>query len=137
MCSDTDVFLLLLHCFEMISSSMIFKTTEYAYILCKTHENLTPGICKAVPGFHALHGCDRTGKYPGYSKKSCWTKIMQKNFVTVPNEVLEALTNLGSSDMHSVADIILLELFVINFILQTQDPSKYSRFGSFKMAQVF
>ena len=42
MCSDTDVLVLLLHYFEMTSSSTIFKTTEPKYILRKTHENLTP-----------------------------------------------------------------------------------------------
>ena len=57
--------------------------------------------------------------------------------MTVPNEVLEALINLGSSDTRSVADIKLLELFVIPFMLQTKDPFKYLRFGSFKMTQVF
>ena len=40
-CSDTDVLVLLLHYFEMRSSSTIFKTTEPEYILRKTHENLT------------------------------------------------------------------------------------------------
>ena len=57
--------------------------------------------------------------------------------MTVLNEVLEALTNLGSSDTRSVADIKSLELFVIPFILQTQDSFKYLRFGSFKMTKVF
>ena len=113
MCSDTDILLLLLHYFKMISSSTIFKTTAHEYILRKTHENLTPDICKVLLGFHALSGCDQTRKYPGYSKQSRWDI-----FVTVPNEVLEALTNLCSSDKRSVAGITLLDrLFVIQFIL--------------------
>ena len=33
LCSDTDVLLILLHYFEMISSSTIFETTEHKYIL--------------------------------------------------------------------------------------------------------
>ena len=110
MCYDTDVLLLLLHYFEMISSSAIFKTTEHEYILRKTHKNLTPDICKALLGIHVLSGCDQTGKYPGYSKMPFWIV-----FVTVPNEVLEALTNLGSSDTGSVADIKPLELFILQF----------------------
>ena len=81
MCSDTDVLLLLLHYFEMISSMTIFKATEHTCILRKTHENLTPDIIsKALLGFHALSGCDQTGKFPGYSKNSSWDV-----FVTVPN----------------------------------------------------
>ena len=75
MCSDTDVLLLLLHYFQMISSSAIFKTTKYEYM--KTHENLTPDICKALLGFHALRRCDQAGTFPGYSKKSCWSVFVQ------------------------------------------------------------
>ena len=55
MCSDTDV-LLILHYFEMTSSSTIFKTTEHKCIFWKTYENLTPDICKAFLGFYALKG---------------------------------------------------------------------------------
>ena len=115
MCSDTDVLFILLHYFERISSSTIFKTSEHEYTLRKTHENLTPDICKALLGFHALSGCDQTGNILVIQKKSCWDI-----FVTVPNEVLEAFTNLDSSDTCSVADIKLLEFFVMQFILQTQ-----------------
>ena len=55
MCSGTDVLLLLLHYFEMISNSTIFKTNEHEYTFCKTYENLIPDIiCRAVLGFHGL-----------------------------------------------------------------------------------
>ena len=68
MCSDTDVLLLLLHYFERISSSTIFRqlsmNTPYA-----RHENLIPDIRKSLLGFHVLSGCDQKRKYPGYSKK--------------------------------------------------------------------
>ena len=47
-------------------------------------------------------------KFPSYSKNSSWDV-----FVTVPNEVLKALNNLGSSDTRSLADVKPLELFVI------------------------
>ena len=69
MCSDIDVLILLLHYFEMMSSSTIFKTTEHEYILPNIHENLTPNVCKAPLGFYTLGWCDQTGKFPGYSKK--------------------------------------------------------------------
>ena len=35
----------------MISSGTIFKTIKHEYILPKTHENLTPDICKTLLGF--------------------------------------------------------------------------------------
>ena len=105
---DTDVLLLLFHYFEMITSSTVFKTTEPEYLLRKIHKNLTPDVCKARLGFHALSGCDQTWKFPGYSKKS-----LRDVFVTVPNEVLQVLTSLGSSDTPSVADIKSLDLSVM------------------------
>ena len=46
--------------------------------------------------FHTLSGCDQTGKFSRYSKMLCWDV-----FVTVPNEVFQTLTDLGSSDMLS------------------------------------
>ena len=89
---------------------------KHEYILRQTPENLTPGISKALLGF-TLSGCDQTGKFPGYSKKSCWDV-----FVTVPNEALQALTNLGSSETRSVADIKSLELFIIQLYCRDKIP---------------
>ena len=100
LCSDTDVLLILLHYFEKISSSTIFETADHKYILHQIYENLGPVFCKALLGFHALSGCDQTGKFPGYSKKSCWDV-----FLTLPSNVLQALTHLGSSDTPPVVDI--------------------------------
>ena len=112
----------LLHYFEMISSSTIFKTTEHEYILQKIHEYLTPYIRKALLGFYAIWS---NSEISWFLKKSCCV------FVTVPNEVLEALTNLGLSNTISVADIQSIELFNSRHI-----PSKYPRFDNVKMAQV-
>ena len=92
----------------MVSSSTIFKTTEHEYILRKTHENMTPDICKAPLGFHALSGYEQTGEFPNYSKTSCLDV-----FVTVTNEVWQLLINLGSTDTPSVANVKSLEFFVI------------------------
>ena len=88
MCSDTDVFVLLLRYFEMISTSTILKTTEHEYILRRVHENLTPDICKALSSFNTLSRCDQIRTFPGYSKRFCWDVV-----VTLSNEVLQALTN--------------------------------------------
>ena len=69
MCYDTDALLLLLHYFKMISSSTIFTTIKHEYILPKTHENLTPDICKTLLGF-ALVDMMKKGNFL-VIKKSC------------------------------------------------------------------
>ena len=60
-CSDTDVLLILLNYFEDINSCTIFKTLPQEYYLREMHKSLTPGIIKALLGFHAFSGCDQTG----------------------------------------------------------------------------
>ena len=40
-CSDTDILLILLHYFDNLTSSTIFKTTEHEYILRTIHEHLS------------------------------------------------------------------------------------------------
>ena len=107
----------------MISSNAIFKTNQDECILRKIHENRTPDICKALLGFHAQSGCDQAGKVPGYSNKAALDV-----FVTVLNEVLQALTNLDSSDTPSVADIKPLELFVIQLYRRHKIPPNIQDF---------
>ena len=105
----------LLDYFEMRSSSTIFKTTEHKYILRKIHEYLTPDIRKALLGFYAIWS---NSEISWFLKKSYWCV-----FVTVPNEVLEAVTNLGLSNTISVADIQSIELFVISYTPDTFPPN--------------
>ena len=50
-CSDIDVLLLLLHSFDKLSSSAIFKTINTEFVLRKIYENLDPSVCKALFGF--------------------------------------------------------------------------------------
>ena len=33
---------------------------------------MTPELCRALLRFDTLSGCDQTGRFPGFSKKSCW-----------------------------------------------------------------
>ena len=54
LCSDSEVLLIMLHLFEMISSSTNFKTTDHKYFLRNTYESLTPDICETLLGFHDL-----------------------------------------------------------------------------------
>ena len=71
-CSDTDVLLILLNYFEQLPSTTIFKRIEHCYDLRQIFERFTPQVYKALLGFHAFTGSDQTGKFHGFSKRSCW-----------------------------------------------------------------
>ena len=108
-CSDTDVLLILLYYFDELSSSTIFRTTQHDITLQLIHENIGPHMCKAILGFHAISGCDQTGKFYGHSKLSCW-----KTFVSSPTPVIEALSQLGETiTKPTESDVQSLELFVM------------------------
>ena len=136
MCSDTDVLLLLLHYFERISTSTIFKTTEHEYTLRKTHENLTPDICKALHGFHALSGCDQTVKYPGFSQKIVLWYLCEsiKWIIRVVNQS-GFIRHVFSSRYKITRDFRHITRALLEFILKIHDTCKYPRFASFKVAQ--
>ena len=53
-CSDTDVLLILLHHFDKLYSSTIFKMISREFVLRKTYEILAPSVCKALLGFQAI-----------------------------------------------------------------------------------
>ena len=50
-CSDSNVLLILLHYFDKLSSSTIFKTINREFVLREIYENLVPSVCKTLLGF--------------------------------------------------------------------------------------
>ena len=76
-CSDTVVLLILLHYFDKLSSSTIFKTINREFVLRKIYENLAPSVFKALLGFHAISGCDQTGRFSYFSKTSLLEDIFE------------------------------------------------------------
>ena len=94
-CSDTDVLLILLHYFDKLSSSTIFKTNR-EFVLRKIYENLAWSVCKALLGFHAISGCNQAGSFSDFSKTSCW-----EIFLDLPNNVLDKFSSLSGSTLPS------------------------------------
>ena len=43
-CTDTDVLLILIHYYEQLTSSIVFKTTVHSYFVREIYENLSPSI---------------------------------------------------------------------------------------------
>ena len=94
-CSHTDVLLILLNYFEQLPSTTIFKTTEHCYNLRQIFERFTPRVCKALLGLPAFTGRDQTGKFHGFSKRSCW-----EIFTSSTNETINPFINLGINDLN-------------------------------------
>ena len=94
-CSDTDVLLILLHYFEDLCSSCIFKTRTSEIKLRTVYESLGREICKALVGFHSFTGCDQTGRFYGHSKLSCWKVFIACNETTLGafQELRDTLTD--------------------------------------------
>ena len=106
-CSDTDVLLLLLHYFDDLCTSTVFRTLKHDIELGEVHEHLGREICKSLLGFHALTGCDQTGKFFGFTKLSCWKNLMQ-----CQPDVVNALQKLGDCTTTEV------EAGLTTFVLQ-------------------
>ena len=92
-CTDTDVLLILIHYYEQLTSSFVFKTTVHSYFLGEIYENLSPSIRHALLGFHTFTGCDQTGTFSGFGKPLCWATLMNSS-----KKVLEAFQELGLPD---------------------------------------
>ena len=80
------------------------------------YEKLGKVNCKALLGFHALTGCDQTGKFYGFSKLSCW-----KTFNSSSPEVYIALQSLGNT-LHTDT-INNLVIFVLNLYYKNRPKS--------------
>ena len=93
-CCDTDVLLLLLHYFDDLCSSTVFRTTNRDIRLRTLHSHLCPERCTSPLGFHAVTGCDQTGKFVGFTKKTCW-----KVLVDASPDVTSAFRSLGQCEI--------------------------------------
>ena len=122
--SDTDVLLILLNYFEDINGCTIYKTFHHEYYLREIHESLKTGIIKALLGFHAFSGCDQTGKFHGYGRKSCW-----QTFLRSSGNVLDAFGRLGNDESSSDADLIKFKKFVLNLYCKNSVPSSATTFA--------
>ena len=101
-CCDTDVLLLLIYYFDGLCSSTIFHTTNRDIHFRTLHSRLGPELCISLLGFHALTECDQTGKYTGFTKKTCW-----KVLVDASPDVSSAFRSVGQGE---ISDEIKAEL---------------------------
>lgn len=126
-CPDTDVLLILLNYFDQLPSTTVFKTTEHRYNLRYIFEQFTPWVCKALLGFHAFTGSDQTGKFYGYSKRSCW-----EIFKSATNEMINAFINLGTTDLNPDTDYHSLETFVVALYCKQKIPAEVTNLADLR-----
>ena len=79
------------------------------YNLRSIYEKFTPRVCTALLGFHAMTGSDQTGKFNGFTKKTCWDTFIQST-----DDILDAFIHLGTTDMNHDTDFKSLESFVVH-----------------------
>ena len=122
-CCDTDVFLLLLYYFDELYSNTIFRTTNRDIHLQTLHIHLDAKLYTSLLGFHALTGCDQTGKFAGFAKKTCW-----KVLVDAYPDVSSAFRSVGQRE---ISDEIIagLEEFVLDLYCKDR-PSDVNTLGS-------
>ena len=103
---DTDVFLLLIYHYELLSQVLTFRTGRRNKLrdidIRSCNEALSPAHVKALLGFHTLTGCDQIGKFYGKSKTYWW-----KQFLESDNAILAALAELGK--IKNISDFLGLK----------------------------
>ena len=57
------------------------------------HTHLGPEMRSTLLGFHAITGCDQTGRFSGFTKYSCWKVLMNATQTTY-----NALQSIGAGD---------------------------------------
>ena len=89
------------------------------------YEKLGGVKCNALLGFHALTGCDQTGKFYGFSKLLCW-----KTFNFSSPEVYTALQSLGNT-LHTDT-INNLVIFVLNLCYKNRPKISINDLGGLR-----
>lgn len=86
----------------------------------------------ALPAFHALSGADNTGSFSGKGKLACW-----KAFSTADEDVITALTNLGTTERPNDDTMMGIEKFVCHLYQPKTSISevKELRWSLFKKKQ--
>ena len=98
-CNDTDVFVLLIHHVRHIKARIWMdaglgsKNNRRLIDILDLATQLTPTICEALPGFHALTGCDYTASFMRKAKKMPF-EIMMKN-----PRFTAAIKHIGDADV--------------------------------------
>lgn len=105
---DTDILVLLVRRYPKLPENTFFVPLSGELIAVQDIFNSLGALkASALPGFHAISGCDSTGTLHGKGKLSYW-----KSFVSASEKELLALQELGTSEYVSDDVINQLEAFI-------------------------
>lgn len=105
---DTDILVLLVRRYPRLPEHTFFvPSSGEAISVANIFLSLGALKASALPGFHALSGCDSTGSLFGKGKLSYW-----KSFISSSEEELIALQKLGTSDLVTDDIVNQVEAFI-------------------------
>ena len=118
---DTDVFLLLLHYYEVLPPATLFLTgrgdAEHDISIQQCYESIGCKKVKAILGFHVFTGCDQIGRFSGKAKLTWW-----KEFIKSYDAALTALTQLGNGEqLPSLITLEDIKRFAVNTYAKNKD----------------
>ena len=117
---DTDVFILALRRYPDLCQNTVFVTgkgdTYRTIKLQRIVRALGPLKTAALPSFHALTGADNTGSFTKKGKPTCWSVFNEAH-----DDVIQALSQLGTSDLPSNETLEAVEKLVCQIFLSKTD----------------
>ena len=117
---DTDVFILALRRYPDLCQNMVFVTGKgeaYRTITLQPIVHaLGPLKTAALPSFHALTGADNTGLFTKKGKPTCWSVFNEAH-----DDIIQALSQLGTSDLPSNETLEAVEKLVYQLFLSKTD----------------
>ena len=116
---------MLLYYFDQLCNSTFFRTTNCDICLRTLHGHLDLELCTSHLGFHALTGYNQTGKFAGFTRKTCL-----KVLVVASPHVSSAFRSIGRCEISDEIKAGLEEL-VLEFYCKDR-PSDVSAMGSLR-----
>lgn len=117
---DTDVFILSLRRFPDLCHNTVFVTgkgqNHRTIKLKPIVRALGPLKTAALPSFHALSGADNTGSFAKKGKPTCWSVFNEAS-----DEVIQSISQLGTSNLPSDDSLNAVEKFVCQLFLPKTD----------------
>ena len=105
---DTDVLVLMARRYPKLPKESFFVAVPGEYIsIGQIYASLGQLKAAALPGFHALSGCDTTGCLKGKGKLSYWKAFSLSN-----DEILSSFASLGKNDIVTDETLYNLEEFL-------------------------
>ena len=109
-------------------SEPVLKTSRDSYqSMVPVQHSLGQCLCKCLPSFHALTGCDSTSALSGIGKKKAWKVLIKKN------QIQGDLSRLGESsslqeNVKEIAESFICSIYASGKSCVNADEAQYFLF---------